>query len=354
MQQVVRVHSLDRPIRRAVESVLSDPRSGVIVVAHNVQAAKLDLPDSDRIEIVELRGHEGLPGAASQAGVDAATAPWVGLLDSDDWYAPGALAAMQQRASHDGADVVIAPFHKQDKGRKSMLPTLRSRNLNPVRDGVFYRSAPFGIFRRELLQAARFDTTVKTGEDLQVIAYLATSGGGISYYWNDPVYWLGTDLADRVTAQPRPVSELGKAWNSVWDADFVRKWDRATRHAFAVKMARQNIGQLIESRVSTNTWQPGELEWMSSTIRRLRAEDKYFDRPLLAHTARLLRLIEAEDFDALDREKGLVRGRLPLNPASVLLERETDIRRNAVMYLARLKEDLGSRAGKLRRSSARK
>ena len=104
----------------------------------------------------------------------------MGLLDSDDWYEPGALAAMQQRASHDGADVVIAPFHKQDKGRKSMLPTLRSRNLNPVRGGLL------------------------------------------------------------------------------------------------------------------------------------------------------------------------------LNPASVLLERETDIRRNAVMYLARLKEDLGSRAGKLRRSSARK
>lgn len=327
--------------------MLADPHAGAIVVAHNILPSALDLPDSDRVEVVELPGHAGCPGAPAKFGVDAATAEWVGILDSDDWYEPGAIAAMRSRAQSDHADAVFAPFRKEGKRHKSLLPTMKTRNLDPVRDAIFYRTAPLGIFRRDLLQSAPFATEVSSGEDIPVGAFVSTSGASISFYWNDPAYISSADANDRVTDQKDPFDRIGAVWNTVWDADFVRSWDQATRHAFAVKMARVHIAQAIEARAAADSWREGEFEWMKNTIQRLRAEDPHFDRPLLARTARTIRSVESGDVDRLDEAFRATNGRkLPLNPSAVLYERDTELRWRMIEYRVRLREDRKSRSEK--------
>ena len=99
---VIAVHDPSRPIARAVASL---QRSGlaagtglrITVVCHNIAvdaiAAQLPDPAAPGLRLMHLE--DGIHSAAGpfNAGLAAATAPYVTIMGSDDSHQPGAIAA---------------------------------------------------------------------------------------------------------------------------------------------------------------------------------------------------------------------------------------------------------------------
>ena len=298
-QIVVPVHTLDRPIRRAVSSVLADADAGAIVVAHNIDPAQLDLPDDDRVTVVELEGSPGRPGAAFDAGIAAATAPWVGIMGSDDWFEDGALASMRQRGTRDGADIVLAPLAYQGGARGFVPQTLRRRMLTPARDRLFYRTAPLGIIRTDLLQRGeyRFGSVYPVGSDVAVGARLWSDGHSISFDPLDPAYVVGADAKTRTTTTRRPLSEHGAAWLALWDEPWVRRLDAPTREALAVKVMRVHVHGAIMARLRPEMWGDGDFEWLCALALRIVDECPEVLQSFRAASAETLRSLLAADID---------------------------------------------------------
>lgn len=294
-QIVIPVHDLARPLRRAVDSVLSDPQAGVVVVAHNLEPDQLDLPSSDRVETVTVLGHHDLPGVCFNAGVTQARAPWIGIMGSDDFFEPGALQSMRRRAEEHGADSVLAPLYTQGKRNPSRLPTLRRSDLRAARDRLLYRTAPLGIHRRALLQRPEmhFDEDVRTGEDIRVSAALWTTASAITYHWDDPAYVVTADAASRITSSPLHLEIAGIAWERIWDEEAVAAWAPGLRHALAVKIAKVHLAGALAARADPEDWRPGEQEWLSTYLGRLRREDRHYDRALDGPLRGALRAVEA-------------------------------------------------------------
>lgn len=298
-QIVIPVHTVDRPIRRAVDSVLADPESGAIVVAHNVAPDLLDLPEDERVTVVPLEGHAGKPGAAFDAGIAAATAPWVGIMGSDDWYEAGALRAMRARADKDGADIVIVPLAYQGGERGFIPQTLRHRNLQAARDRLFYRTAPLGLIRRDIIQNPdyAFGSRLFIGEDVTVSARLWTDGYSVSYGANDPAYVVGTDAKMRTTLTPRPLAEQGAAWLAIWDQPWVAEMDSVDREALAVKILRVHVHGAVAARPQPEDWQEGDFEWLTTLTRRIVQESPNVLASFRSVTQDTLRAVAEGDLD---------------------------------------------------------
>lgn len=302
-QIVVPVHEADRPIRRAAESVLADGCSGVIVVAHNLDASVLNLPVDPRVSVVEYLGHPGKPGAAFDAGIAEATAPLVGIMGSDDWFEAGALEALQRRAESDNADAVIVPLAHQTSGARVSYGhnprTLRRRHLQAARDRLFYRTAPLGLFRRDVLQDPRyrFGTEFAVGEDLQVSTRLWTSGLSVSHHGADPAYVVGRDARRRITLAPRPLAESGAAWLAIWDDPQVVALDAKTRLSLAVKTARVHLLGAVTARRHKDDWQPTDFSWLHGLAVRLGEESPGYRRPFRKASARTLDGVIKGDFE---------------------------------------------------------
>lgn len=332
---IIAVHTSERPLRRAIESVLADPDSGVVVAAHNVSPHMLDIPSDDRVRVIEHRGDRGMPGAPYNAGVATADSEWVGIMGSDDWFEPGALATMRERAKQTGSQIVIAPFFKEGKRGKTWMPTVRTSGLRASRDGLFYRTAPLGLFRRDSIGGADFRTDVRTGEDIRVSADLYTRGLKIAHFWKDPAYVVGADAKERITTTPMDLRESGRPWHELWNEEFVSRWDRATRHAYGVKVARIHVSDSIAARPEESRWADGEFEWLAAAVQRLATEAPNFSRPLPAGQARMLDAIKAGDLaGALSAHAAGWQGDSPRNPIHSLSEHEGPLRWRIKNYVA--------------------
>lgn len=310
VQIVIPVHTLDRPIRRAVSSVLADPQSGVIVVAHNIEPATLDVPDDQRLTFVELTGDRGRPGAAFDAGIAAATAEWVGIMGSDDWFDPGALRAMRHRGEHDRAAIVLAPLAYQGGARGFVPQTMRRKKLRAARDRLFYRTAPLGLIRTRIMQRAeyRFGSVFPVGSDVFVGARLWTRGHSISFDPLAPAYVVGADARTRTTTTPRPLAEHGAAWLAIWDEPWLAGWDARTREALAVKIMRVHVLGAVTARPRTADWADGDFAWLASLAARIRSECPHVLRSFRAASVDTLNALLAADLEgtlaAAERESG--------------------------------------------------
>ena len=92
---VIPTHDRPQLVRRAVESVLAQtvPVDEVIVVVggpdpDGATARALSAFDDPRLKILPLGEGRSGPSAARNAGVAAATSPWIAFLDDDDEWCP--------------------------------------------------------------------------------------------------------------------------------------------------------------------------------------------------------------------------------------------------------------------------
>lgn len=271
-QIVIPVHSLDRPLRRAVGSVLLCPEAGALIVAHGLEPATLDVPESSRVQVEAVKRSVGFPGVAFNEGLRAATAPLVGIMGSDDWYEDGAISAMLEHAEQDSADGVIAPIRYAAKKGNEITPTTwRRRNLRPARDHMYYRTAPLGLYKREIFDDPDFlfAEHVPAGTDVVNGVALWSSELRFSYYPHDPAYVVGDDALSRVTTIKRPLAEHAAEWRRIWDSQQVQAASRSARKALAHKMVVQHVLPLIANRPDEAKWRQGDFAWLVETARQL-------------------------------------------------------------------------------------
>lgn len=215
VELVVAVHSASRPVERAVTSILACPRAGAIVVVHNTDPEPIRtrlgaLMQDPRLKLLEL--HDGVhsPAGPFNHGLDAAAAPFVGKVDSDDELAPDAVEgwlALQERWD---ADVVIAREQDASTGAFSPTPPVRvplHDTLDGGRDRLSYRVAVRGIHRRERFPRLRFTPGLVSGEDIAFATELWFTPCVRVFDAHGAPYRVYADAVDRVTADVRDLAD---------------------------------------------------------------------------------------------------------------------------------------------------
>lgn len=252
---VIPIHTDRRPLARAVASVLrtATVETRVNVVCHNIEVARIEASLGDwarhpGIRLIALDDGVPSPAGPINAGLDAATAEFTSLLGSDDEYEPGAIDAWVAVARRDRADVVIAPLRSVPGGPTKSPPTRpgRSRRLDGVRDRLAYRTVQLGLVRRERYGDVRMTTGLRSGEDVIQGATLWYSDASISLLRRGPGYLIHEDAPEqRVSSMIKPAAESLGFLDAVLDPSFTTRLAPAQREAFAVKLLRTHVLDIL-------------------------------------------------------------------------------------------------------------
>ncbi|AXH95348.1 glycosyltransferase [Ornithinimicrobium avium] len=282
---VVATHSLERPVDRAVRSVLDgsdelDVR--VTVVCHGLDADAVAATVSDetrwdpRVRLLEHRDGVASPAGPFTAGLQAATAPWVSIMGSDDRLSPGALRNWLATAGRTGAEVVLAEIRLGDAAvptpptrvRPARRPR-REERLDLVRDRLSYRSAPLGLLSRAAVArtGARLLPGAQTGEDVPFVTRLF-EGASVALARGTP-YLVGTDADDRTTAVPRPVADELVALTALLDDPWFAQLPARRRRAVATKLLRIHVFGTVLNRPDPHWWSAEERAELAGTTGRL-------------------------------------------------------------------------------------
>lgn len=274
---IIPVHTDQRPIARAVASVLEGSNSDlrITVVCHNIASAPIAdalraWSTDPRIRLLEH--HDGIPSPAGpiNVGYTAATAEFTTLLDSDDEYEPGAIDAWLRAQGRDNADVVIQPLRHANGVSKRTPPTRpgRSRSLDGVRDRLAYRTRQHGLVRRTRFPDLAMTPGLRTGEDVIQGATLWYSNARISYAKSSPAYVIHSDHDDRTSTSPKPAAESLLFLDAVLAPEFVSRLSAAQREAFAVKLLRTHVMDVLSAALRSGAQQT-DLAALGEGVRRI-------------------------------------------------------------------------------------
>lgn len=274
---VIAVHTEDRPIDRAVRSVLDLNGEGVrlTIVCHEVPAeriaAKLPAAHRERVRFLEHSDGRRSPAGPFNAGIDAAEASYVSIMGSDDQLAPGAIASWYWLAEEHGADAVIARLERDDR----VVPTPPTRPfrrgvLDPVKDRLSYRSAPLGLVSRAAISrlGLRMDPEVPVGEDVVFVTRLWFDGT-VVFDRAGPAYRIGSDATDRVTLVQRPIAEELLFVRRLVTLRWFEELGQPERRAACVKLTRIHLFGAVHNRPDPDWWTSQELTALSETARAL-------------------------------------------------------------------------------------
>lgn len=262
---VVAVHTAERPVARAVASALDCQTAvRVTVVAHHVEPALVEanlvsvtVPDRSSVRVLALSDGTRSPAGPFNLGLDAATAPFVAVMGSDDMLAPGALDSWVALQQQTGAAVVVARVAyagpEGSAGRPVRTPPARprrTRDLDGVRDRLSYRSAPLGLLERATLDrhGLRFTPGLEVGEDVEVVTRLWFSGESIAFDRRGPAYLVQDDAGDRVTYVRRPVTDELEFVSRIVAAPWFLDLDAPQRAAACAKFLRIHVFGLLLNR----------------------------------------------------------------------------------------------------------
>lgn len=277
----IAVHTTERPIQRAVSSVIdhTDAPIRVTVVAHEVDPSAIvdvlgDLAGHERVRLLPYSDGLRSPAGPFNAGLDAAEGDFVAVMGSDDALEPHAIDSWLAMVDRQGADVVIARLRH---ARGTAVPTpptrpWRSTRLDGVRDRLSYRSAPLGLISRVRFPDLRFTVGVPTGEDIAFTTRLWFSGASIAYDRRGPAYLIHDDAGDRSTLASRPI-----AAEFLWLDELIRSGllddlSRSAREAVVVKFIRIHLFGAILYRPHAATWTAAERSSLAEVTRSLLAQ----------------------------------------------------------------------------------
>ncbi|MGF9661406.1 glycosyltransferase [Arthrobacter crystallopoietes] len=349
-QIVIAVHTADRPIRRAVESVVAagQGRAGALVVCHNMgpEPVRKALADLDRaaVRVLELNDGIASPAGPFNFGLRSATAEFVGIMGSDDALEPGAVAAWLDLAASTGADVAIAPLRTRS-GRPILTPrarVLRGALADPLKDRLAYRTAPLGLFRRRLLEAHQLSLTegLQTGEDLEFGLKLWYSGAPIAYRPGAPAYLVGEDAEVRVTSAVLPLKEQFRDVRHLVEGEWFAGLRPPERDAIAVKLLRGHVLSAALRRGSGFGWDGADCQELSALTSEIAAFAPGVSRALSRPDEELLEALRGTSSPtdvrrALKRREaaGPLRRSVTTRPADNL-RTEAPLRSNASSLLA--------------------
>lgn len=258
---VIAVHRTDRPVARAVASVLDHTRAAVrvTVVAHGISATPIEdalaRHRSDRLRVVAFNDDVPSPAGPFNAGLDLATGTFTSVLGSDDSLQPGAIDSWLRLARRHDAAAVIARLRRTNGSAVPTPPTRPFRRLvDPVRDRLSYRSAPLGLVSREVFEDLRFAEGLRSGEDLSYVSHVWFSGERIVFDRTGPAYLMHDDATSRVTTTPRPVAEELAPVLLIVGSDWFTRQDARSRSAMVAKFLRINLFGAVTNRPDPAAW----------------------------------------------------------------------------------------------------
>jgi len=251
VQVVIAIHRYERPIERAVASVVEgNTTNGAIVVVHNIDPE----PIRQRLEqfgsrVQILTCTDGIPSPAGplNTGLEAATAPYVTAMGSDDYYQSGAGKAWAKYLkANPSVDILILPTLEAATGTLDLPPVRvgRRRRLDPVKDRLTYRTGPLMLVRTELLKRyqIRMSSGLRTGEDLAYSSRLFMVAQRIDLLpASAPKYIEADDGGVRVTSTPFTIAQQCAGVAIVASSTWAEQLKPAARQALAVRLVRKSI-----------------------------------------------------------------------------------------------------------------
>lgn len=271
IEVVIPVHDPARPLERGLASILGQRAElsalGVdlraTVVCHNipVDGIKDSLPSKLATnDAVTWLGHaDGIksPAGPRNAALDNSSATFLSFLDSDDYLEPGSLAAWWKVAAAQGAAAVIAPL-RTPEGSILHSPRIRPSKpavLDAIKDGLAYRSVPYGLLRRSALLACgfRYAGGIATGEDIEATLKLWFHSGSVAYPYGAPAYRQTDDSgAGRVTSAILPLATEFAWLQHLFTASWLLEAPLQERRSIALKILRiHGIGALLRRATAT-------------------------------------------------------------------------------------------------------
>jgi len=194
---LVAAYNAQATIARAVRSALAQPEVAEVCVIDDassddtVAAAQACDDGAGRLTVLRQAKNAG-PSAARNAGLAATQAPWVCVLDADDFLLPGRMAGL---LSHSGtADLIADDLLQAKEGAEDqMRPMWDARPFAPqpidfeafilaniTREGVHRRELGFlkPLMRRALLDAHAigYREEMRLGEDYELYARALAHG----------------------------------------------------------------------------------------------------------------------------------------------------------------------------------
>lgn len=181
-------------VGRAVSSALAQPEAAEVVVVDDASndsgatlaAARAADDGSGRLKVIGLDANGG-PAHARNTAIKASRAPWIAVLDSDDYLEPGRLAALLGLA-HEGYDLIADDLMQTPDGQLSAGKPMWFRDdptpLDLDFEGFVRGNIPdpkrhrgeLGflkpLMRRALLErhGLAYDETMRLGEDYDLYA----------------------------------------------------------------------------------------------------------------------------------------------------------------------------------------
>ncbi|MDN5790517.1 MAG: glycosyltransferase family 2 protein [Micrococcales bacterium] len=272
---VIAVHTDARPIERAVGSVLGSglepPQIRVTVVCHNIDAASIarrlrplteDPALRDAARLIELHDGTRSPAGPFNHGIDHATGRFVSIMGSDDTVDLGTYAAWLAIADAHRSSAVVASLRTMTTGR---VPTPAVRpghalDLDPIRDGLAYRTAPLGLVRRTEIErlGLRLTEGLPTGEDQEFSARLWFGGGRIDYAADAGDYVVHDDQDDRVTLLRYDLATLFRFATHLVEGDWFPRQDDKVRAVLVTKILRVHVVPAITALARSGGWDPAQ------------------------------------------------------------------------------------------------
>jgi hypothetical protein len=281
VEVVIACHTPERPIGRAVRSVLhgNEEDASVLVVCHNVSrediAAAIDPMDRDQVRFAEHRdGHRSASGPFN-AGFANGDSPFVAIMGSDDTLAPGAVASWLRVRRRTGAQFVITRLALGSRTNGVPTPAvrmLRSGRVDLVRDRLSYRSAPLGLIDRAALRASSIGLVegAAVGGDVEMVTRMMHEWP-VAYDRFGPPYVIGEDAGDRVTYVVRPIEEQLGFVGPLLGAPWFRSAPPEVHHAIVVKFLRIHVFGAVFYRDRAEIWTPNERAVLARQVRDLLA-----------------------------------------------------------------------------------
>ena len=330
---IIAVHQSERPIERAIDSVLTGASATVrvTVVAHNIGADligdRLGLySDDQRVRLVELKDGIPSPSGPFNHGLDLATAEFTSVLGSDDELQKGAVDSWLGTARRRGAQAVLPRLVSARFGSTRTPPTrpLRSQGLDGARDRLAYRTAPLGLVSRDRFADLRFTAGIHSGEDIEYGLRIWFSGARIAFDRHGPGYLIHDEETEgHTTSVRRNVMETFAFLPSALDPAWMATLDGAARRSIVIKLLRTQVMDAVAAFLSD---QPADLRDLAAVIDRI-----------VAFAPEAMRCISARDARILTE---VLTGSPDLERIASALARRTEFRRGDNLVSARLAASL--------------
>lgn len=213
---VIAAYNASASIERAVRSALAQPETAEVCVVDDAStdstfavAERLSQQDG-RVAVLRQARNSG-PAAARNSAIAATHAPWIAILDADDYLAPGRFAALL--AHGDDADFIADAVIRAPQGAPAPAFTPRPQERQTIRFedfvlgnlGALKGPLDLGfvkpVFRRSFLEqhALRYRSEMRLGEDYQFYAHALALGA--RFVMTDPAGYISVDREGSLSRQ---------------------------------------------------------------------------------------------------------------------------------------------------------